>query len=147
MIASKRTNQGGSILTFIIVAVVLTFGVIGTAYFVKQRGEQVRKDQAIARVDKLAKAADTTKQQPTAASSSRQSSGQTTATSTASTPTPAAAKPAPTASSPSPQVQAKPTPLPTTGPESGVVDLIAIGMLVATVTAYLSSRRVLSRSL
>lgn len=44
----RRTNQGGSVKTFIIIGVILAVGLIGTVYILKQRGDQVRKDQAIA---------------------------------------------------------------------------------------------------
>jgi hypothetical protein len=48
---TRRTNQGGSIVTFIIVGLVLTLLLAGAAYYVNQRGEQARKDQAIANSD------------------------------------------------------------------------------------------------
>ena len=48
----RRTNQGGSIVTFIIVGVILAFALVGSVYYLRQHGEQVRKDQAIAAADK-----------------------------------------------------------------------------------------------
>ena len=51
----KRVYQGGSMTTFIIVGVIIAVGLIGTIYFVRQHGEQVRKEQVIATVDKQEK--------------------------------------------------------------------------------------------
>ena len=48
----KRTNQGGSTVIFVVIGVVLSIGLICAIYFVRQYGEQVRKDQAIAIYDK-----------------------------------------------------------------------------------------------
>lgn len=145
MISSKRTNQGGSILTFIIAAVVLAFGVIGTAYFVKQRGEQVRKEQAIVQADKLAKQEDS-KKQAAATSSSSENNGKTN-TDTTAVAAVASAAPASTATPSTPQSSDEQAALPTTGPESGIGQVLAIGLLVASGTAYISSRRGLNRSL
>lgn len=48
MYSNKRTNQGGSVAVFLIVSVLLAAAVIGGVYFVHQRGEQVRSVQPIA---------------------------------------------------------------------------------------------------
>lgn len=135
MIALKRTHQGGSVVTFIVIATVLAAAVIGTAYFVKQRGEQVRQEQAVAQADKIAKEADAKK--TTTPDTSAKSSGE--ATSPKPTPAPTASLPAE-----APGVQAA---LPTTGAELDGARLLAIGLLVASSIAYIASRRVLDRSL
>lgn len=44
----RLTNQGGSVATFIIIGIILVSGLVGTTYFLNQRGQQVRKDQEIA---------------------------------------------------------------------------------------------------
>ncbi|MBC7868962.1 LPXTG cell wall anchor domain-containing protein [Candidatus Saccharibacteria bacterium] len=137
MISLKRTNQGGSVLTFIIIATVLAGAVIGTAYFVKQRGEQVRQEQAVAQADKLAKEADTKK--PATTNNSTKSNGE-------ASPNTNKPAPAPTKSSPSPTA-AEQASLPTTGPESDGLRLLAIGLLVASGAGYITSRRILGRSL
>ncbi len=137
MTSLKRTNQGGSVLTFIIIATVLAGAVIGTAYFVKQRGEQVRQEQAVARADKLAKEADTKK--PATTNDRAKSSGE--ASPDKNKPTPA-----PTKSSSSP-VAVEQTTLPTTGPESDGLRPLGIGLLIASGVGYVASRRVLGRSL
>ena len=135
MISLKRTNQGGSVLTFIIIATVLAGAVIGTAYFVKQRGEQVRQGQAIAQADKLSKDAEAKKATKTD-NSPKSNDG-----ATSSNPTVVS-----TESSPSvvPGAQAA---LPTTGAGSDSIRLLAIGLLVASSAGYIASRRVLGRSL
>lgn len=135
MISLKRTSQGGSVLTFAIIATVLTFAVIGTAYFVQQRGEQVRQGQAIAQADKLSKDAEAkkaTKTDNSSKSNNGATSGNRTIVSTESSP------------SVVPGAQAA---LPTTGPESDGLRLLAIGLLVASSVGYIASRRVLGRSL
>lgn len=51
MIMNKRSNQGGSTITFIIVAIVLFFVLAGAVQYVKTRGEVARKEQSIVNVD------------------------------------------------------------------------------------------------
>jgi len=136
MIALKRTHQGGSVVTFIVIATVLAAAVIGTAFFVKQRGEQVRQQQAVAQADKIAKEADAKK--TTTPDNSTKSSGEATSSTTS---TPAPTEPSPSATS---GTQAA---LPTTGSELDGARLLAIGLLVASSAAYVASRRVLDRSL
>lgn len=45
--ASKRTNQGGSILTFIIVAVVLGLALVGSVMFIRHKGEAAQSQTPI----------------------------------------------------------------------------------------------------
>lgn len=148
MIPLKRTHQSGAVLTFIIVAVVLTFVVIGTAYFVKQKGEQARKEQAIAQADKLIKEQDTSTTKPTdsSAKSSSEASTDKPAPAPSESKTPAPTTSAPTTPSPTPAPSDQAT-LPITGPESDVTRILAIGLIVASSAAYVSSRRALDRSL
>ena len=140
MVTLNRTNQSGAVVSFIIVAAVLAVVVIGTAFFVKQRGQQVRTAQAVAQADKVAK--------QTEAVSPGAKKGDVAVNPPASAPTksatPAATPTAPSSTQPS---NDKSAPLPTTGPESGVIDLLAIGLLVASVSSYAASRRHLSHSL
>jgi LPXTG-motif cell wall-anchored protein len=136
MISLRRTNQGGSVLTFIIVAVVLALGVIGTAYFVKQHGEQVRKEQAVAQADTLAKQEAAKSGSATTSATTESQTGSTAGTSTP-VPTAPSTTPAPTSNE---QVA-----LPTTGPESNAFQFVAIGLLVAS--SAVLSRRALDRSL
>jgi len=52
MSKARRTNQGGSVATFIIVTVILAVALTGTVFYIKKHGEQVRKEQAIALYEK-----------------------------------------------------------------------------------------------
>ena len=118
----RRTNQGGSIVTFIIVGVILAFGLIGTVYVLGQHGAQVRKQQAIAEAEKQAnESAEKTK---TDNSNKNKVTDDSTKTTSA------------TAQN-----------LPTTGPELAISELVGVYMLAATITSYVSSRRNLARYL
>jgi len=48
----RRTNQGGSIVLFIVVGIILALALAIAVYILVQRGEQSRRDQVIAIVDK-----------------------------------------------------------------------------------------------
>ena len=48
----QRTNQGGSVISFVVIGVVLILMLIGTVYLMNQRSQQVRNDQAIATKNK-----------------------------------------------------------------------------------------------
>lgn len=47
----RRFDQGGSIVTFLIVGIILVAGLVGAVYYVNQRGEQARTDSEIASND------------------------------------------------------------------------------------------------
>ncbi|MEP7205173.1 MAG: hypothetical protein ABI716_03205 [Candidatus Saccharibacteria bacterium] len=145
MISLKQTNQGGSVLTFIIIATVLAVVVISTAFFVKQRGEQVRQQQAATQADKLAKQTDSKD-----ANSSKSSKPATTDGTSKSDGESPAAKPAATTTA-KVTTQSATTPqaadLPTTGPELDIIQIVAIGSLAASGVAYATSRRNLGRTL
>src|SRR5680860_391496 len=55
----RRTNQGGSIATFIVIGVILASGLVGSIYLLNQRVSQVREQQTIA-ADKKKQASTTT---------------------------------------------------------------------------------------
>lgn len=141
--SKRRNNQGGAILSFIVIAAILIAVTLGAIYFVQQRGVTARRDQAIAAADKLAadqKAAQdatdaarkaTVAAQQTASQSPQDatpSTTQTTGTDTSSTAT-------------------NSSELPTTGPSNSVMTMLAIGMLVGTLVAFVRSRRALLVSL
>lgn len=52
MSKTKRTFKGGSIVNFVVIGVILSVLLVGGIYLIKQRGEQVRKEQAIAEYEK-----------------------------------------------------------------------------------------------
>jgi type II secretory pathway pseudopilin PulG len=129
----KRTNQGGSVLSFVIIAICLAIGVIGTVYFVQQRGEQARRDAAIALADKIASQ---TANNPTD-----------TVTETNKTPVTSPAAPAVTPPASSQPATTTPAELPVTGIDTDIVRILMLGTLVAAGISYIRSRRILMRSL
>jgi hypothetical protein len=120
----RRTNQGGSATTFIIIGIILAIGLIGSIYFVKQRGEVVRKEQAIAAYDKQ-QAADKAATEATN-KSGVVNTGEVDNATESSSPTQG---------------------LPATGPEFIVGELLGAGLMAVAIAGYLSSRRNLIRSL
>ncbi|MEI6053740.1 MAG: hypothetical protein WCQ49_00030 [Candidatus Saccharibacteria bacterium] len=48
----RRTDMGGSIVLFVFIGVILAISLISGIYILKLRGEQARRDQAIAIVEK-----------------------------------------------------------------------------------------------
>ncbi|TAL14925.1 hypothetical protein EPN95_01710 [Patescibacteria group bacterium] len=130
----SKSHQAGSATTFVIIAVILVAATIGGIYFVVQRGDQARKDQAASRLAEqqaAQKAVDAKNAQAAAAAAAAnkaaatKSSSSTVATSTAQ----------------------NATDLPTTGPELNIVRFLAIGLLVGTLTSFVLSRRGLKRPL
>lgn len=121
----QRTNQGGSVVAFVIVGVVLATVVSGGVYLVNQRNK------------------DTSTQQPTTnqpADDSQQQEGN---------PTPQTQTPVPnnTQPNPTPSNQNPPTTgvtqnsqLPSTGPADTLLAVLALGSLTATASAYVRSQ-------
>lgn len=120
----RRTNQGGSIVTFVIIGVVLAALLIGSVYYLKQRGDQVRKDQAIA-------AADQQKADEDRAKSEAADKSDTNGTVTDDTD-----KNVTNAQN-----------LPATGSEMSISGLVGIFLMSTMTTSYISSRRKLARYL
>ncbi|MEI7918008.1 MAG: hypothetical protein WCH58_01375 [Candidatus Saccharibacteria bacterium] len=120
----RRTDQGGSVVGIVIIGVILTLVFIGSIYFINKRGDQIRKDQAIAAADKQAKEAEKSK---TVVSSNQSKSTTATDSSTA--------------------VSTAPEILPVTGPEISISTIAGVYLLTFTATGYLSSRRQLARYL
>lgn len=128
----KRTNEGGSVVTFVIVGAVLAAVVAGGVYLVNQRGEDKRTNQ------------------PTPAGQN-QPSGQTPNPTT--TPSPTQPQPKPNTGSQAPQTGQTSTPttgvnssapasdgnLPTTGPVDDGIRLLALSILIGMATAYVRS--------
>jgi len=130
----RRTNQGGSIVTFIIVGFILAVGLIGTVYLLKQHGDQVRKEQAIA-VSEQQKASEKTTKEATKSENTNKSG------------TAGSSKGTTTSTSPEAATTGNSENLPTTGPESVIGEIVGIFLLTLAVTNYASSRRNLKRSL
>lgn len=123
MNAIRRTDQGGSVATFIIIGVILALGLIGTVYVLKQHGEQVRKEQAIADSERQQdNKKETTKSEDTDKSDAVNSDE---------------IKP-PDTSTEATDTSEK---LPTTGPELAIGELVGIYLLTIMTTSYMLSRR------
>ena len=120
----RRTDQGGSVVGIVIIGVILTLAFIGSIYFINKRGDQIRKDQAIAAADKQAAEAEKSK---TVVSSNQSKATAATDSSTAASTIPEA--------------------LPVTGPEIPVSTLVGVYLLTFASVGYLSSRRQLARYL
>lgn len=132
MIQLKRTSQGGFLQTFIIIAVVLAITIVSVAYFVKNRGETARRDQAIALADQIASSKDSNK-------TDEGSNPAVAVESNAATVVDDGTKEASVDETEN---------LPATGPaEDAIVFVVELGILSAMVTYYVQSRRNLHRSL
>lgn len=163
MYSNKRTNQGGSVAVFLIVSVLLAAAVVGGVYFVHQRGEQVRSVQPIAqqptpaaqnkpqqnaqdpdaakKQEEARKQAEAMKQAEEAKKKADQEAKQKQAQEQAAKEEQAkkqqAAQNLPQQPTPVPQTGTGH--LPTTGPSDTLMQLIAAGVMIAIVGAYLRS--------
>jgi Tfp pilus assembly major pilin PilA len=134
--SSRRTNQGGAIRSFIIIAIILAVLTVAGVYVVRNRGEQARRDQAIAAADKI------TADQKAAQTSTAASDGSSSA--------PAAQPTTPRQATDTNTVTTdatKSSELPTTGPTDSIIPMIALGLIVGSIVAYVSSRRALTQPL
>ncbi len=123
----RRTNQGGSVATFIVIGVILATGLVGSIYLLNQRVGQVRKEQTIA--------ANKKKQPTTTIQKSSESNKTTAKTSTSTNKTSVSVPKAPT-NAPD---------IPATGPELSAGDLMGVYLLSAVTTGYILSRRKLAK--
>ncbi|MEI7690000.1 MAG: hypothetical protein WCI79_03490 [Candidatus Saccharibacteria bacterium] len=121
----QRTNQGGSIVLFIIVSVILAIGLVIAVYFLKQRGEQARRDQAIAIVDQQLEAERTKTTEKAVEQAPPVESGAN----------------GPENNAPVVVEVASTDDLPATGPELVVGELVGAGMLTFFSASYIASRR------
>ena len=125
----QRTNQGGSIVLFIIVSIILTLGLIIGVYILKQRGQQARHDQTIAVVDKKFEADNNKNKEETTKNTTKDNSV-------------SVGVPNFTNSDAN-----KSKDLPATGPEINIINLLGSGILTFAIFSYIGSRRNLVRSL
>ncbi|MDN5276030.1 MAG: hypothetical protein JWN33_679 [Candidatus Saccharibacteria bacterium] len=123
----KRLFQNRPVLVFAIITALLAAAVIGVAYFVQQRGEQARHEQAIAATNQQAE-----EENGNATPTDKDKNGQT-GTNGAKT----------TTTTPTTGTQSTPQPtnaLPQTGPAEGMMSALMAGTLAAAIAAYASSR-------
>lgn len=121
----RRTNQGGSVASFVVIGVILAVGLLSAIYFVNQRGQQARKEQAIS-----------------ATSTNKQPTKPTTKTKTTTSNTSVA-----TSAKPSNQTKSQTSNLPGTGVETPISSLVSVFILSTSVVGYVMSRRALEHSL
>ncbi len=124
----RRTKQRGSIIPFMAVTVILTIALIGGIYTLKQRGEQARREQAIAVVDKQI------------ASDSAQKANDNTVS-------PEINNESVSAPTFTDEAATETQNLPVTGPRLVVGELFGAGLLAYSVVIYAKSRRSFVRSL
>lgn len=123
-----KANQGGSIRTYLIVAVVFVVIFVLSLNFIQQRGEQVRKDQAIAQAEEI-------NREQNEPSATEQPSNQ------------------PTTGEQQPNTEPNNTPAEEeldTIPQTGAGDVLVYGFVsiyTGLFVAYLNSRHILKRSL
>lgn len=124
-----RTNEGGSVLSFAVVGVILAILMVGGVVAVRQQSISSRKpaptSQKVAQTDKNKTPAPTT---PSSNDTSK-NQGQTSPNGSTSTPPPA------TTTAPAGKE------LPHTGPVETITTLVALGLLTGSLVAYLQSRR------
>lgn len=129
MTMKKRAYQGGSIATFVVVALVLFLGLTGAVQYVKQRGEVARKEQAIANSDDSDESSGESVSNPYG--DKNESQDQEEATQVSSLSSPSSASTVATASATLPQG----------GPSGLASDLLAVFAISTTSTMYYVSVR------
>lgn len=136
----KRAIQGGIIRRYVVISVILAVVTIAAVYAVQQRGQQARRDQAIAAANELAKQAS----QPTDTANIDTPSDSTTpvvSTDIASNTSAPTSTPQPT-----PAAQSV-TELPVTGSANDVLQVAVLALVTFSIVSYVLSRRGPVRSL
>lgn len=131
MATLHRTNQGGSVVNFVIISIILILAVASVSYVVTKRGEQARKDIAIVAIENQAGSSQDSKANDTATPKPEPNES---VTSAESENTPATKSGSSNA-------------LPTTGPAQNLIELVAVGAITLAIFSYVSSRRQLLHSL
>ena len=124
---ARQANQGGSIVNFVIIGIILAASVLGAVYFINQHGDQVRDEQTVATSD----------------SEQQQENSGAVGDGTADVSLPTNSEGQDSESSD----DHSSTTLPVTGPEDQAGNLFAAFMLVTMFAAYITSRRELVRYL
>ena len=146
---NTRTNQGGSVLAFIVVGAALAIAVVGGVYLAQQRGKEAVKDTPeTTQTENKPTTGTTPTPQPTTPGTTNGNTGSNGQTRTPST-TPTTGRQIPTTGHDSskdaaPNVAANPgvnnsTNLPTTGPLDTTLQIIGAAILTIAVVAYVRS--------
>lgn len=141
MYGNTRTNQGGSVASFLVVGVVLVAITLGGIFFVQQRNESGR----------VATSPTPSPSIPGGSPSATQTPPQSSSPSTSSSPKPSAS-PKPSSSS-KPSTSPVPTShpstgtapasdLPATGPTEGLLAVVPAALLIGAIIGYLKSYRI-----
>lgn len=126
------SNQGGSILSFLIIGGVLVAGLIGGAYYVQQRSNAADSGNAPIVTQPAAQSNDATDKKPAPATTDEKTAAEPKKEEAKANPAPAA----------TPQPVTPPaTQLPKTGPAETISSLLGIGLLSGMIVAYVRSRR------
>ncbi len=125
MVSKKRTDQGGSVGSFILVGVIVAALLFGIIYYLRERGEAIRKEQEMVQYEK--------DQADEKAQKAKDDAKTTVSTNTAEGVTYVGT------------VTSKD--LPKTGPNNPIIETVGIFMFVTFLTAYFGSKRELSRYL
>jgi hypothetical protein len=139
-----RIKWGGSLTSFVVIGVILVFVVGGAAYYVQARGAQARQDIATKLVTQQAK------QLAVDQKAAEKANNTTVAVVTT---TPASTTPTVSSSTTTSTTSTVTTPttttvaLPHTGIAFSLTEYLGLGLLVAAVLSYLSSRRQLLSTL
>ncbi|MNH50477.1 hypothetical protein D3C73_20910 [compost metagenome] len=130
--ASTRTNQGGSILIFTIVAVLLALALVGAVLFIRNKGEVAQTQVPIMGPIAPPEAA------PGKNGDNKSEEG------AKSTPPRSDAKPEPETSPPnngSSNNTSSASELPKTGPADALAGMLVLGLVTMTLVSYMRSRR------
>ena len=145
MVSLKKTSQGGFLQTFIIIATILALVTAGLVYFVKDRGETARRNQAIALADQITASDDAAKADNKGQESE---SGATTSEGSPSSADESSNGTVDTSKDSATQGAVPAEDLPTTGPaEDIIISITGLGLLAGSGMYYIESRRKLNRSL
>lgn len=128
MSKAQRTFKGGSIANFVVIGIILSVLLVGGVYLIRQRGDQVRKEQAIAEYEEQKKSEqksnEESKESESDETSNNGSNGEATETSNGGS-----------------------AELPQTGPDSNVLGLVAVFVLTFMSVSLAGSYRKLKTSL
>lgn len=148
MYSRTRTNQGGSILTFVIIGAVLAAAVVGTVFLVRQQGERAQSETPVFEAPAPAPGQpgpDSDNGANGNGTDGGNGSGATPNDNTTrddATSTPSLPGASDGASDAADDQSPDSATLPQTGPADTIVSLLAVAALTLTVTAYLRSRSV-----
>jgi Flp pilus assembly protein TadB len=121
----RRTNWGGSIATFIVVAAILIGGMVGAAYILNQRAKQARTTEQIATTSNDKKAGD---KKPSSNGTNTESNKSTTTNTNQ-------------PSNQTPNTLSQSGYLPQTGLDLPLTQILAVFFLSSLTVAYVTSRR------